>query len=48
MWAGDRISLKALDERDDFFSLKFRYRGEELLEARSPRRWGEVRFCGLQ
>lgn len=34
MWAGDRIFLKALEERDDFFSLKLRYRGEELVEAR--------------
>ena len=33
MWAGDRIFLKALDERDDFFSLKLRYHGEELVEA---------------
>lgn len=34
MWAGDRIFLKALDERDDFFSLKLCYRGEELVEAK--------------
>lgn len=34
MWAGDRIFLKALDGRDDFFSLKLRYRGEELVEAK--------------
>ena len=34
MWAGDRIFLKALDEREDFFSLKLRYRGEELVEAK--------------
>ena len=34
MWAGDRIFLKALDERREFFSLKLRYRGEELVEAR--------------
>ena len=27
-------SLKALDEREDFFSLKLRYRGEELVEAK--------------
>ena len=33
MWAGDKIFLKALDERRDFFSLKLRYRGEELVEA---------------
>ena len=34
MWAGDRIFLKALAEREDFFSLKLRYRGEELVEAK--------------
>ena len=34
MWAGDRLFLKALDERSDFFSLKLRYRGEELLESK--------------
>ena len=34
MWAGDRIFLKALDEREDFFSLKLVYRGEELVEAK--------------
>lgn len=34
MWAGDRIFLKALDERTDFFSLKLRYVGEELVEAK--------------
>ena len=33
MWAGDKIFLKALDERRAFFSLKLRYRGEELVEA---------------
>ena len=32
MWAGDRIFLKALDERTDFFSLKLRYVGETLVE----------------
>ena len=34
MWAGDKIFLKALDEREDFFSLKLVYRGEELVEAK--------------
>jgi 8-oxo-dGTP diphosphatase len=33
MWEGDKIFLKALDERGDFFSLKLRYRGETLVEA---------------
>ena len=32
MWEGDRIFLKALDERKDFFSLKLRYEGEKLVE----------------
>ena len=32
MWGGDRIFLKALDEREGFFSLKFRYCDEELVE----------------
>ena len=32
MWEGDRIFLKALDERQDFFSLKLRYEGEKLVE----------------
>ena len=30
----DRLFLKALDERPDFFSLKLRYRGEELVESK--------------
>ena len=34
MWAGDRLFLEALDERSDFFSLKLRYRGEELVESK--------------
>ena len=32
MWEGDLIFLKALDERQDFFSLKLRYEGEKLVE----------------
>ena len=32
MWEGDRIFLKALDERQDFFSLKLRYQGEKGVE----------------
>lgn len=32
MWAGDKIFLRALDERHDFFSLKLKYKGEELVE----------------
>lgn len=34
MWAGDRLFLKALEERNDFFTLKLRYQGEDLVEAR--------------
>ncbi len=30
IWEGDRIFLKLLDERQDFFSLKFIYKGEKL------------------
>ena len=33
MWEGDKIFLKLLDERAPFFSLKLRYRGDELVEA---------------
>lgn len=33
MWAGDRIFLRALEERNDFFSLKLVYQGEDLVEA---------------
>ncbi|MGN0854344.1 MAG: NUDIX hydrolase [Kiritimatiellia bacterium] len=34
LWAGDRLFLKALDERPDFFTLKLRYEGEALVEAK--------------
>ena len=34
MWAGDRLFLKALDERQDFFTLKLVYRGEELVTSK--------------
>lgn len=33
LWEGDRLFLYALDERQDFFSLKLRYEGERLAEA---------------
>ena len=33
LWAGDRIFLKLLEEGAPFFSLKLRYRGEELVFA---------------
>ena len=32
-WAGDRIFLRLLRQRDTFFSLKLRYEGEELVYA---------------
>ena len=33
LWEGDKIFLKLLVEREDFFSLKLRYEGERLVEA---------------
>lgn len=33
LWPGDRIFLRLLAEREDFFSLKLRYCGDDLLEA---------------
>ena len=33
IWEGDKIFFRLLDEREDFFSLKLRYEGEELVEA---------------
>jgi len=33
LWAGDRIFFRLLETRAEFFSLKLRYRGEELVEA---------------
>ena len=33
LWEGDRIFLKALDERSGFFMMKFRYEGERLAEV---------------
>ena len=34
LWEGDRLFLRALDERSDFFTLKLRYRGETLVESK--------------
>ena len=34
MWEGDKLFLKALDERNDFFTLKLRYEGETLVESK--------------
>ena len=33
LWEGDRLFLKALDERKAFFVMKFRYEGERLVEV---------------
>ena len=33
LWEGDRLFLKALDERPEFFMMKFRYAGERLAEV---------------
>ena len=33
MWEGDKLFLKALDEREEFFIMKFRYEGERLAEV---------------
>ncbi|HIT43057.1 MAG TPA: hypothetical protein IAB60_13350 [Candidatus Caccovicinus merdipullorum] len=34
LWEGDRIFLKKLMENEGYFSLKLRYEGERLAEAR--------------
>ena len=33
LWEGDKLFLKALDERAEFFMMKFRYEGERLVEV---------------
>lgn len=33
LWEGDRIFLRLLNEREDFFSLKLRYEGDNLVES---------------
>ena len=33
LWEGDRIFLRLLTERKEFFSLKLQYRGEKLVKA---------------
>ena len=33
LWEGDRLFLKALEERKEFFIMKFRYEGERLAEV---------------
>ena len=39
MWEGDRLFLKVLDTRRDFFTLKLIYSGETLVSSK----WGEAR-----
>ena len=34
IWAGDKLFLRALEERPDFFTLKLRYEGEKLVDHR--------------
>ena len=34
MWEGDKIFLKRLEESKDFFTLKLRYEGDELVESK--------------
>lgn len=33
LWKGDKIFLRLLNERKEFFSLKLRYKGEKLVES---------------
>lgn len=33
LWEGDKLFLKALDEREEFFVMKLRYEGEKLVEV---------------
>ena len=33
LWEGDKIFLRLLEERDEFFSLKLRYEGDTLVES---------------
>lgn len=33
LWEGDKIFLRLLNERDEFFSLKLRYEGEKMIES---------------
>lgn len=34
LWEGDKLFLRALDERNDFFTLKLLYEGETLVESK--------------
>lgn len=33
LWEGDKVFLKLLQEKEDFFSVKLRYEGEKLVES---------------
>lgn len=33
LWEGDKVFLRLLNEREEFFSLKLRYEGEKLVES---------------
>ena len=33
LWEGDKVFLKLLEEREEFFSLKLHYEGEKLVES---------------
>jgi 8-oxo-dGTP diphosphatase len=33
LWEGDKIFLKLLEEREDYFSLKLVYKGDSLVKA---------------
>ena len=44
LWEGDKLFLKALDERSEFFMMKFRYEGERLVEVVDSRGMSSFRL----
>jgi len=44
LWEGDRLFLKALDERTEFFIMKLRYEGEKLVEIIDPKGLSDFRL----
>ena len=44
LWEGDKLFLKALDERTEFFMMKFRYEGERLVEVVDSRGMSSFRL----
>ena len=44
LWEGDKLFLKALDERTEFFMMKFRYEGERLAEVVDSRGMSSFRL----